>query len=85
MDHLEKGTLDLSELRFVVLDEADEMLNMGFAEDVETDPGRHAGGQAGRAVLRHDARRRSGGSSSSTHRTPTEINGQVQADDAPPT
>ncbi|WP_239156796.1 DEAD/DEAH box helicase [Actinocatenispora thailandica] len=35
MDHLEKGTLDLSQLRFVVLDEADEMLNMGFAEDVE--------------------------------------------------
>ena len=36
MDHLEKGTLDLSELAYVVLDEADEMLNMGFAEDVET-------------------------------------------------
>jgi ATP-dependent RNA helicase DeaD len=36
MDHLEKGTLDLSDLRFVVLDEADEMLNMGFAEDVDT-------------------------------------------------
>ncbi len=36
MDHLEKGTLDLSELRFCVLDEADEMLKMGFAEDVET-------------------------------------------------
>jgi len=36
MDHLQKGTLDLSELRFLVLDEADEMLNMGFAEDVET-------------------------------------------------
>ncbi len=36
MDHLRKGTLDLSELRFLVLDEADEMLNMGFAEDVET-------------------------------------------------
>ncbi len=36
MDHLDKGTLDLSELRFLVLDEADEMLNMGFAEDVET-------------------------------------------------
>ncbi|HET9500418.1 MAG TPA: DEAD/DEAH box helicase [Marmoricola sp.] len=35
MDHLEKGTLDLSALRFVVLDEADEMLNMGFAEDVD--------------------------------------------------
>ena len=36
MDHLDKGTLDLSELRFLVLDEADEMLRMGFAEDVET-------------------------------------------------
>ena len=36
MDHLEKGTLDLSQLRWMVLDEADEMLNMGFAEDVET-------------------------------------------------
>jgi ATP-dependent RNA helicase DeaD len=35
MDHLDKGTLDLSGLRFLVLDEADEMLNMGFAEDVE--------------------------------------------------
>ena len=28
MDHLEKGTLDLSKLRFLVLDEADEMLNI---------------------------------------------------------
>ena len=36
MDHLDKGTLDLTELRFLVLDEADEMLNMGFADDVET-------------------------------------------------
>jgi ATP-dependent RNA helicase DeaD len=36
MDHLQKGTLDLTELRFLVLDEADEMLKMGFAEDVET-------------------------------------------------
>ena len=36
MDHLEKGTLDLSHLKFLVLDEADEMLQMGFAEDVET-------------------------------------------------
>src|SRR6187200_2619621 len=36
MDHLDKGTLDLTELRFLVLDDADEMLNMGFAEDVET-------------------------------------------------
>jgi ATP-dependent RNA helicase DeaD len=35
MDHLAKGTLDLSELKNLVLDEADEMLKMGFAEDVE--------------------------------------------------
>jgi ATP-dependent RNA helicase DeaD len=36
MDHLDKGTLDLSQLTYLVLDEADEMLKMGFAEDVET-------------------------------------------------
>jgi ATP-dependent RNA helicase DeaD len=35
IDHLDRGTLDLSQLRFLVLDEADEMLSMGFAEDVE--------------------------------------------------
>ena len=35
IDHLERGSLDLSALEFLVLDEADEMLNMGFAEDVE--------------------------------------------------
>ncbi|WP_333678171.1 DEAD/DEAH box helicase [Dyella sp.] len=35
IDHLERGTLDLSELRFIVLDEADEMLRMGFIDDVE--------------------------------------------------
>ncbi len=35
IDHLEKGTLDLSALDFLVLDEADEMLTMGFQEDVE--------------------------------------------------
>ncbi|WP_417511600.1 DEAD/DEAH box helicase [Microbacterium sp.] len=35
MDHLAKGTLDLSALKYLVLDEADEMLKMGFAEDVE--------------------------------------------------
>lgn len=35
IDHLERGTLDLSQLRFLVLDEADEMLKMGFQEDVE--------------------------------------------------
>ncbi|AKK08464.1 DEAD/DEAH box helicase [Corynebacterium testudinoris] len=35
IDHLEKGSLDISRLRFLVLDEADEMLNMGFQDDVE--------------------------------------------------
>ena len=34
-DHLRRGTLDLSELRSLVLDEADEMLRMGFVEEVE--------------------------------------------------
>jgi len=34
LDHLSRGTLDLSEVRFAVLDEADEMLKMGFIEDV---------------------------------------------------
>ena len=36
MDHLERGSLDLTQLKYLVLDEADEMLKMGFAEDVET-------------------------------------------------
>jgi ATP-dependent RNA helicase DeaD len=45
IDHLDKGTLDLSELKYLVLDEADEMLRMGFIDDVEkvlqaTPPGR---------------------------------------------
>nr|WP_225875615.1 DEAD/DEAH box helicase [Cyanobium sp. NS01] len=35
MDHMRQGTLDLSELRALVLDEADEMLRMGFIDDVE--------------------------------------------------
>ena len=34
-DHLERGALDLSGLRAIVLDEADEMLDMGFREDLE--------------------------------------------------
>ena len=36
MDHMRRKTVDLSEVRFAVLDEADEMLNMGFLEDMET-------------------------------------------------
>ena len=35
MDHIRRGTLDLTDLKALVLDEADEMLNMGFLEDVE--------------------------------------------------
>ena len=34
-DHIERGNLDLSALKIVVLDEADEMLDMGFREDLE--------------------------------------------------
>lgn len=34
-DHLERGRLDISKLRAVVLDEADEMLDLGFREDLE--------------------------------------------------
>ena len=36
LDHLRRGTLSLAELKAIVLDEADEMLRMGFIEDVET-------------------------------------------------
>jgi ATP-dependent RNA helicase DeaD len=35
MDHMKRGSLDLSTLRFVVLDEGDEMLQMGFVDDIE--------------------------------------------------
>lgn len=35
IDHLERGTLDPAYIHYVVLDEADEMLNMGFQEDIE--------------------------------------------------
>ncbi len=35
MDHISRGTLDLTTVEIVVLDEADEMLDMGFAEDIE--------------------------------------------------
>ncbi|GIG30553.1 DEAD/DEAH box helicase [Cellulomonas marina] len=35
LDHLDRGSLHLEDVRFLVLDEADEMLRMGFAEDVE--------------------------------------------------
>jgi ATP-dependent RNA helicase DeaD len=36
MDHMERRTLNLEHVRMIVLDEADEMLDMGFREDIET-------------------------------------------------
>jgi ATP-dependent RNA helicase DeaD len=36
MDHMDRRTLNLSEVRMIVLDEADEMLDMGFRDDIET-------------------------------------------------
>ncbi|WP_059105979.1 DEAD/DEAH box helicase [Shouchella shacheensis] len=36
LDHLEKGTFPLAQLRYVVVDEADEMLNRGFLKQVES-------------------------------------------------
>ena len=36
MDHMERRTLNLENVRMIVLDEADEMLDMGFREDIET-------------------------------------------------
>ena len=36
IDHLERGTIDFTNLNFLVLDEADEMLKMGFEDDLET-------------------------------------------------
>jgi ATP-dependent RNA helicase DeaD len=35
LDHIRRGTLDLSGVRVTVLDEADEMLDMGFADELE--------------------------------------------------
>jgi ATP-dependent RNA helicase DeaD len=36
MDHLRRGSLKLADVKYVVLDEADEMLDMGFVDDIET-------------------------------------------------
>ncbi|HWI50729.1 MAG TPA: DEAD/DEAH box helicase [Symbiobacteriaceae bacterium] len=36
MDHIERGTLKLDQIRMFILDEADEMLDMGFVEDIES-------------------------------------------------
>jgi ATP-dependent RNA helicase DeaD len=36
IDHLERGTFDTSQIKYLVIDEADKMLNMGFIEQIET-------------------------------------------------
>ncbi|MGV2433643.1 MAG UNVERIFIED_CONTAM: DEAD/DEAH box helicase [Anaerolineae bacterium] len=41
LDLIQRGAMDLSNIRFVVLDEADEMLQLGFIEDIETILTRH--------------------------------------------
>ena len=35
IDHLHRGTLDLAEIKYMVLDEADRMLDMGFIDDIK--------------------------------------------------
>jgi ATP-dependent RNA helicase DeaD len=35
MDHLDRGTLNIKNLKYFILDEADEMLDMGFEEDIQ--------------------------------------------------
>ena len=64
IDHLERGTLKLGAVQTVVLDEADEMLRMGFIEDVDRILEKTPDDEAGRALLRHDAR------GSAPHRRP---------------
>ena len=55
-DHLRRRTLNLKGLTTVVIDEADEMLRMGFIDDVEAILRPHAAEEAGGALLRDHAR-----------------------------
>ena len=55
LDHIRRQSLDLASLRVLVLDEADEMLDMGFAEDIDAILSGDAGDAADRALLRDDA------------------------------
>ena len=59
MDLIGRHHLFLDDARYVVLDEADEMLDLGFLEDVETILGALSVGPPDRAVLGHDAAARS--------------------------
>lgn len=51
IDHLKRGTLNLGALKMVILDEADEMLNMGFRDDIETILGFSKDGEARQTVM----------------------------------
>ena len=53
MDHMRRGTLKLDTLHMIILDEADEMLSMGFREDIETIL-KDAAGAADHPLFRHD-------------------------------
>ena len=55
LDHIRQGTLDLRSVRFMVLDEADEMLDRGFAHDVEAILGEDAFDTPDGAHVRHHA------------------------------
>lgn len=52
MDHLERGTLRLDGIQMAILDEADEMLNMGFRDDIEFLLGKTPAAETDRALLR---------------------------------
>ena len=55
IDHIKRRWLDLGSVRFVVLDEADTMLDMGFIDDVDFILGLHPEEEAGVHLLRHHA------------------------------
>ena len=55
IDHLKRGSLDLDQVRTVVLDEADEMLDMGFTRRHRAHPRQHAKRPSNRSVFGHDA------------------------------
>ena len=60
LDHMQQGTVDLSQVEILVLDEADRMLDMGFIRDIKRILGRAAEETAEPAVLRHVFRRDQG-------------------------
>ena len=55
MDHIKRRWLDLGSVKFVVLDEADTMLDMGFIDDVDFILGIIPGEEAGLHLLGYDA------------------------------